>query len=76
MARIESKVEFVGKFRGAWKLQAGTAIAQIVDHTRKCRMVSQHENSRLAYDRPLNTATLEHDLFSKPVIRRNSLYSG
>jgi hypothetical protein len=61
MAGIESKVEFIGKVRGAWKLQAGTVIAQIADDTGECRMVSQHESGGLEYDRPLKAATLEHD---------------
>jgi hypothetical protein len=75
MALIESKVEFIGKSRGTWKLQAGTVIAQIADQTGEYRMVSQHEGGRLAHNRPLNPATLEHDLF-KPAIRRKSRYFG
>jgi len=33
MSRIEGKVEFGGKVRGAWTMQAGTVIAQIADDT-------------------------------------------
>jgi hypothetical protein len=70
-ASIESKVEFIGKVRGAWKLQAGTVIAQITDDTAQCRMASQHESGGLEYYRPLKAPALEHDLSSNPQFDEN-----
>ena len=74
MAGIKGKIKFIGKVRGTWKLQAGTMIAQIADHAGEYRMVSQQESGRLAYDRPLNTATLEHDLFQTGNSTKISLF--
>jgi hypothetical protein len=72
MTGIESKVEFIGKVRSTWELQAGTVIGQIADDARECRMVSQHERGSLEYYRPLKAAALAHGLTSTHNSTRSS----
>ena len=60
MACIEGKVEFGGKTRGARKIQAGSVIAQIADHTIDRRVIGQNEPSAPEYFGPRIPPTLEH----------------
>lgn len=60
MACIEGKVEFGGKVRGAWKMQAGTMIAQIANDTTHGRAAGHNELGTLEYFGPREPPTLEH----------------
>jgi len=60
MACIEGKVEFDGKLYGAWKMQAGTGIAQIADDTADRRVAGQDELGTLEYFGPRKPPTLTH----------------
>jgi hypothetical protein len=64
-ARIEGKVEFGGKVRGAWKSKAGTMIRQIADDTTKRRAVGQNDFGVLEYFGPWKPPTLKHARPSK-----------
>jgi len=59
-AGVEGKVEFGRKIRGAWKMQAGTVIAQIPDNAVHRRAVGQNDLGALEYFGPWKSPTLKH----------------
>ena len=67
-ARIEGKVEFGRKVRGACKLQARTVIAQISDYTTNRRAVGQNDFGTLEYFNSWKLPTLIHGQHSKSAI--------
>ncbi len=60
MASIEGKLEFDGKVRGAWKMQAGTEIGQVADDTTDRRAAGHNELGSLEYFGPRKLPTLKH----------------
>jgi len=60
MACIERKLEFGGKARGAWKVQAGTVTGQIADDTIERRAAGHNYFGALEYFSSRKPPTLQH----------------
>lgn len=73
MTGVKGKVEFDWKLRCAWKMQAGTMIAQIPDHAVRRRAVGQNDLGTFEYVGSWKSPTLKHDQhpvynFGKPTL--------
>jgi hypothetical protein len=59
-ACVKGKLEFGGKIRSAWNMQAGTAIAQIADDAIDRRAVGKNQLGGLENFGPRKPPTLKH----------------